>query len=449
MADLYWVNGSGNWSDALNHWSLTDGGAPGAGNLPTVTDDVHFTALSNATAYTVTINAAGTKACRNMSFEAAPAVSGTITLAGSTAFPNVTGSITMLTGMVCTYSGQMSFTSTTTGNVMTWNGVTFGTTIVFNGVGGEWTFADNRPGGTISMLNGSLNLNGKTVAATNITHGSGTFTLTTGAAMITVAANFSTAASGFTLVDGTATWVITDAITNVGANTLSFGHVSITNSNSIIPAGLSFASLTHTPTAQSALTLTGDTTITGALTLTGFSAAAPVTLTSASVRNVSAGSVVLTDVAFMNITAAGATIPWSGTRLVNLGGNTNIDFGGVVTPTKVGGDDVPYRKSPHKGWNREEWRKRVKDGSDSIEQTLRETYDRLTGKEAPISVLARVDEIVRPVAKLEKDAIRIDWTKLSRDFDRANAMMRLYLEEVELQAQMEEEEELLLLATAL
>ena len=115
----------------------------------------------------------------------------------------------------------------------------------------------------------------------------------------------------------------------------------------------------------------------------------------------------------------------------------------------LGGDDVPYRKSPHKGWNKEEWKARVKEPGDEIEQTLRETYASLTSREAPVSVLARVDAVVRPVSRQVEDApLRIDWGKLSRDFDRANALLRIYREEAELKAFIEEEDELLMLASA-
>lgn len=40
-ADLFWVNGTGNWSDAANHWSATSGGAPGA-TMPNAGDNVIF-----------------------------------------------------------------------------------------------------------------------------------------------------------------------------------------------------------------------------------------------------------------------------------------------------------------------------------------------------------------------------------------------------------------------
>lgn len=341
MADRYWVGGSGNWGDDTNHWAITDGGAPGAGNLPASTDDAHFTALSNATAYTVTVTAAGTKACRHLLFEAAPASSGTITFAGSTAFPNVTGNIQLLSGMSWTYTGTMTLTSTAPGNTLTWNSVSVVNPFVFNGVGGGWTFQDDFTSSMpLSMLNGALDFNGKAVtltgAAATITHASGTFALTTGAATISLNGNITAAASGFTLVGSGSSWNLTNNITNVGGNALAFGNVTYTSGvTKTIPAGVTMTSLTYAPSGTATLTVNGDPTITGTLMLTGLSDVAPLTVTHASTaQDFTAGTVNLVDIQFQNITAHGA-IPWSGTRLVDLGGNSNINFGN--SPATQGG----------------------------------------------------------------------------------------------------------------
>jgi len=120
MADRYWVWGTWNWSDATNHWATTSGGAPWAGNLPTATDDVFFDSASNATAYTVTIDAT-TKLCRDITF-AAPA-SGNVTWAWSVAM-NISWSFTAYNGLIRTYTGIITFNSTATGKTITMAGVT-------------------------------------------------------------------------------------------------------------------------------------------------------------------------------------------------------------------------------------------------------------------------------------------------------------------------------------
>jgi len=38
--ERYWVNGTGDWSDATNHWAITSGGTPDASYLPTLEDNV-------------------------------------------------------------------------------------------------------------------------------------------------------------------------------------------------------------------------------------------------------------------------------------------------------------------------------------------------------------------------------------------------------------------------
>lgn len=40
MANKYWVGGTGNWSDATNHWATSSGGSPGVSNSPTSSDNV-------------------------------------------------------------------------------------------------------------------------------------------------------------------------------------------------------------------------------------------------------------------------------------------------------------------------------------------------------------------------------------------------------------------------
>ena len=59
--DAYWVGGSGDWSDATNHWATTSGGSPAVGNLPASTTNVHFDANSGFTigSYTVTLDTSG------------------------------------------------------------------------------------------------------------------------------------------------------------------------------------------------------------------------------------------------------------------------------------------------------------------------------------------------------------------------------------------------------
>lgn len=127
----------------------------------------------------------------------------------------------------------------------------------------------------------------------------------------------------------------------------------------------------------------------------------------------------------------------------------NTGSSDVFGRSGLGGDDVPRRvtKNPNRGWSREEWKERVKDNQDAVAQTLQDAYDRLTGKEAPISVLARVDAIVRPAAKRQQEAapLRIDWQRMAQDYARATALLRLQEDERTLQAQIADEDEIIML----
>lgn len=51
--DHYWVGGTGNWSDAANHWASTSGGAPGSSTVPTIGNNAIFDDNSGLTAVDV------------------------------------------------------------------------------------------------------------------------------------------------------------------------------------------------------------------------------------------------------------------------------------------------------------------------------------------------------------------------------------------------------------
>ena len=157
-ADLYWVGGTGNWSDG-HHWAITSGGV-GQYNPPTTSNVVHFDANSSASSYTVTIDAAASSATTTV---ANPA-SGWPTFAGSAAWTD-SGGLTLVSGMGWTYTGAMTLGATSLGNTITTAGVTLANNITFNGTSGGWTDQDNLTDGatnTITVSAGTLNLNAKT-----------------------------------------------------------------------------------------------------------------------------------------------------------------------------------------------------------------------------------------------------------------------------------------------
>lgn len=167
MASRFWVGGTGNWSDATNHWATTSGGSPGAGNLPTATDDVFFDSASHTTNYTVTINAT-TKVMRDITF-AAPAA-GNVTWAGSTSM-NISGSMTLYAGLVRTYTGAITFNATSGTKTITSNGVILGSIINLNGSGGTFQLADdfNTTGTSFQPVAGTFDGNGHTFTMSGAT----------------------------------------------------------------------------------------------------------------------------------------------------------------------------------------------------------------------------------------------------------------------------------------
>jgi len=91
---LYWYGGDGNWSAATGHWSTNSGNSPVADHIaPVAADTVVTDTLSNATAYTITID--GAAVCAGATF--GPPLSGNLTITTS-AITGGSGGGTALTG---------------------------------------------------------------------------------------------------------------------------------------------------------------------------------------------------------------------------------------------------------------------------------------------------------------------------------------------------------------
>ncbi|GEM_PF-3769849 len=178
-ADRYWVGGTGNWSDAANHWAATSGGLPGAGNLPVAGDSVFFD--SNSGSGTVTINSAG------VSVLDLNETSTNITIATSTNGITVTGNMTVNK----TISGATAVTFSGTGKTITGGDtgtisapLTMGAdTIVFVNTGNTFTIS--------GVISGNYNL-AKTGAGTLTLSGSNSFsgglTIKAGTLLVSVSA---------------------------------------------------------------------------------------------------------------------------------------------------------------------------------------------------------------------------------------------------------------------
>ena len=167
-ADYYWVGGTGNWSD-LSHWATTSGGNIYHAQSPTPFDNVIFDANSfTAHNQVVTINLANTT-CKNMTWINATANFNNPTLAGENVNQlKIYGSLTFISGMNFTFSGNTYFEATTAGNTIKMDGKQFNSSIHFQGVGGSWSLLDAlNVGGDINVYNGVFQTNGNNISCSS------------------------------------------------------------------------------------------------------------------------------------------------------------------------------------------------------------------------------------------------------------------------------------------
>jgi hypothetical protein len=344
MATKYWVGGDGTWdASTTTNWADSSGGAGGA-VAPTAADDVVFDAASNvgASAFLVTIGAGAV--CQDFSTGGAGgALDGVMTLAGSAAW-TVYGSLTFpAASLTRTYTGTITFAATSTGKTITTNGVTLtGGAVIFDGVGGGWTLGSALTvTGNITLTNGAFATANFSVTAaslissnTNIRSinlGSSTVTLTAGTPIdFAVNANLS-------LTPGTSNIVSSTGSPTFNGGGLTFYNVSFTTagaSTKTITGANTFNNFSVTSTSgtrSTRLFFGANQTVSGTLTFGAANTSIRRIFVASNVvgtaRTLTVAAVAtLADVDFRDITATGASAPWSGTRLGNCLGNTGITF---------------------------------------------------------------------------------------------------------------------------
>ncbi len=358
--NCYWVGGTGNWSDTTK-WATTDGGVT-TGGLPSATDNVNFTALSNTTAYTVTMDVTGS--CLDMTW-ALPSISGVPTFTTTSFSVNVFGSLTLVAGMLMPGGTNFGFgfQATSVGKTITTAGVVINASILFGGNGGGWTLQDNlamNAARSITVSNGTLNTNAKTITTGFFVSTTGTRTLTltnstinlTGASgtLLNLAGSFSaftSTGSTFNLSGGTSG---TGSGFTPGGQTFATFNITgpglFTMNNSGTFGAFSYVSTTN---KTDSLILGGSVTVSsgGTLNIAGNSVVNRAFVRSTifgSARNiiVSGGTTpTLTNVDFQDITAFGNT-PWTGTSLGDALGNTSITFDGSTTQTATTASALNY-----------------------------------------------------------------------------------------------------------
>lgn len=340
MATLYWGGGTGTWDGFTTaNWYTDLARTVLSTRAPSAVDDVIFDAASNATAYTVTI-ANNTTVCQSCTISG-PAT-GNLTLTGAGLW-NIFGNLTLpATGLTRTFTGTIVFRGA---GAITTNGVTLASNTTFSG-SGTYTLQDALNIGTsqISLNSGTLDTNDKNLTCGIISAPAATTaTLTLGAS--TVTATSFTFQGPLVINGGTSNVTLSSVNANIGATTGYLGSTfynvtfsSLTISASNIYGNNTFNNLTfatRSTATVSNINLFGNQTVNGTLTIAGQSSVNRYFVRSninGTTRTLTAGTVAaLTDVDFRDIAVAGASAPWSGTRLGDCGGNTNITFPSAKT----------------------------------------------------------------------------------------------------------------------
>jgi hypothetical protein len=344
----YWVGGTGNWSDTAR-WSDSSGGGSGA-SVPRSHDDVVFDSLSNATAYTATVNAV-TGGIRTKALTIAGPLVGNLTLAGSTAINGIHGNVSLAaTGVTRTYTGAITVSGSTTGKTINTNGVILGSTFEINGVGSEWGLGGAINSNLFRFINGTFSTNNYNLTTQGIASNyQNSRTINLGSSTISI--------SGFNqpLIFGTTeneraalSFSAGTSEISIGANSLTFSgnnqtfyNVSFTgtsSSSSTFNGANTFNNLSVTGITAAGLKViafTANQTINGTLTLSAGTNATMRTFlqsdTIGTTRTLTCAAVSATDTDFRDITIAGAAAPASGTRLGDCKGNSGITFDAAKT----------------------------------------------------------------------------------------------------------------------
>lgn len=360
MADRYWVGGAGTWNtSSTTNWSASSGGASGA-SVPTAADNVIFNG-SSGTPGTITLT--GALACLSFSV----LVTGwTFSSTGTIA---IYGSFTLTSVTTWSATGTLTFRSTTSGNTITTNGTTLACAVILNGSGGYWTLGSalTISGSSLTLTNGTFDTSSSgnysfTVSGSTglVVSGALAKSLIFNASTISLS-QMSNNSTGSNLTFNAGTSTITLGAGFTGGNlillglTLTFYNVLSGSSclTFLIAGTLTFNNLTlYAPTTSTLnVAVYNNLTINGTLYSSSAAGATPAnrTLITGRVKGtavtISAAAVSLFDTDFEDITASGTT--WTGTRLGNCGGNTNITFPATKT--------VYYVSASGGNWSASNW----------------------------------------------------------------------------------------------
>ena len=352
MATKYARAGGGNWSTDAT-WSLSSGGAADT-VAPTAADDVILDGASG----NVTIDAGANRFCRSL--DCTSGVGNYTGILTHNALTDLyTGDTTPSAGNVAVkFSAGMTYSlANTTSRIVTV--ANHNTDQSFTSAGKQiGALLVNIQGGTTSLVlsdsfncagnltlaTGVLNTNSQAITASAFSSNySLARTLTMGSTVMTLSGTtpwFVPTVTGLTVTANTATVTLTGASAQFSSGAINWNGLSVIMSGSgttgtSSSGAFTVANWTRTGTAvkTDGMNFNSNLTVTGTMTLTGNSLTNRLLVGSSTLgaaRNVNAAAVSLTNVDFRDITAAGASIPWTGTSIGNALGNTNITF---TTPT--------------------------------------------------------------------------------------------------------------------
>jgi hypothetical protein len=348
---LYWIGGTGNWTDGTK-WSASSGGAA-ANVIPGPTNSVIFDANSDAGGiFGVALSGVGLLGYCNDFTASSLDFTMTFTLAGVSTVLNVYGSLSFpATNFAVTMQAVsvLNFVSTSTGKTITTNGKQIDASIAFNGLGGGWTLSDALTFGSISVTAGTFNTGNQTLTSTG---GRPDF-YSTGALVRAINLGSSTvltygmSISGTNLTFNAGTSQINLGQTNSWGVSIPLTFYNFTclgpmapQSSTVFTGGVTFNDLTLTAPTSAAMNLTtvsSNTTINGTFSVTGGGGTVlnRIWLKSSvqgTQRTITCNAVSgITNVDFQDIVIAGAAAPISGTSLGNGGNNSGITFTAAKT----------------------------------------------------------------------------------------------------------------------
>jgi hypothetical protein len=337
---VYWnLAGAQNWSATA--WATSSGGTPAVANFPLPQDTAVFDNTGSVTG-TITFDTGWNIGTLNVT------KTGAMTIALGTTAPSVLGSVTLQAATIITGTSALSFTGTGT-QVLTSNNCSFAPPITLTGIGGTVQLGSNftttsnaiisHSYGTFDTNNFNFTAAGFSSSNTNtraILLGSGTHTFS-GATAWDVSTT-----TGLTLTRGTSTIICSNQSTAFSGGGLTYYNVSLSSTSTgsrNINGANTFNNLSVTSPASAVsegILLGADQTVGATLTLgAGGTASNRLTVQSSTVgtqRTISAATLAaLSDVDFRDIVASGASAPWSGTRVGDLGNNSGITFTAAKT----------------------------------------------------------------------------------------------------------------------